>query len=404
MIMVSLRDSISRFCRWMNHRSAGFTLPELLVTLSLLVIVLAVGYAFYFFGNTTFSLGEQRVDLQQNARMAADFITRELRIAERVVIVDDYNELDAIDYDDDEQYYLYYIFARDGSLYYQKAEEDAEPVKLLAVISDKIDFALQFAVSETDNKILQFNLAAVDRADGRSFSLDTEVLILNLDQIEDHAGGTGSALIYQIPAPPNPAIRNITLEPQSHVFEPGYSETVQVAVQTVNVPGGSAVNAEFWHLADDNSVALVEGVAVNPSEPVILDGRADFELHLPADLHFGYYYLQVAVEGVSFPQLRYYYIYPQISNIKVAKEPGEPHYAVTVDTGGVPANTVAIVELVERTDNYEDESLSFELEGSPLVREDGTMQFIIKIHPGLVPKNKVLKITIGKLIEESAPF
>lgn len=64
--------------------SKGLTLIELLVVLSLVGVVLAVGYNLFFYGNTVFRQGESQSNVQRDIRMSADTITKELRNALKV--------------------------------------------------------------------------------------------------------------------------------------------------------------------------------------------------------------------------------------------------------------------------------------------------------------------------------
>jgi len=60
----------------------GFTLVELTLAVALLSIILTSFIAFYFWGLRVFNNGIARAELQQNVRIAADYISRELRFAE----------------------------------------------------------------------------------------------------------------------------------------------------------------------------------------------------------------------------------------------------------------------------------------------------------------------------------
>jgi len=62
-------------------RNRGFTLLETLVSAALFSIVMAGMYALYTTMQSTMSRGELQSDLQQNARVALDQLTRELRMA-----------------------------------------------------------------------------------------------------------------------------------------------------------------------------------------------------------------------------------------------------------------------------------------------------------------------------------
>ena len=339
----------------------GFALLELVIALSLLSIILAMGFMFYFFGVNTFGIGEQQTDVQQNARLAADFITRELRIAEKIVIVDQYEDLALLDFDvDSEEYLVYYLYVDDSRLYYEKIDTPVELHVLLEGISSKVDFDLEFIKSATEENILHFNLSAENKESGRNYSLETEVLVLNLDEIEDFSSGQGKAVFYQIPAPPNPTFRGIQIEPQSHTWNSSGTQNIDVNIQTINVPDGADVKAEFFSLADGTG-----GSPIESAEGAILNNSYSFmgsQFTVSRTLDFGYYYIQVTVESdgddqFSISQRRYYYINPVVIFKELVSRPGNPHLGtVKLETGGIPQETNVIrrtTAFVEE-DYYED--------------------------------------------------
>ncbi len=69
----------------MSHKTpraqAGFTLVEILISLSVFLLVLLAVYQLFDSGRATYSSGQTRVDVQQNARAAVDEMVRELRMA-----------------------------------------------------------------------------------------------------------------------------------------------------------------------------------------------------------------------------------------------------------------------------------------------------------------------------------
>lgn len=65
-----------------NNR--GISIIELLVACSLLVIVLGVGYNFYYYANQTFNFGLEQANLQNDTRIAVETISNELRYAENI--------------------------------------------------------------------------------------------------------------------------------------------------------------------------------------------------------------------------------------------------------------------------------------------------------------------------------
>ena len=192
----------------------GFSLVELMIVISLLAIVLAVSTNFYIFSVRTFEIGEQQANVQQNARLAAGFITKELRIAERVIIVNERENLSELDVVSEDEFFIYHIYLEDGSMYYQKIDTGEGIADSFEGISSNIEFDVLFKASEAQDNLLHFTITAKDVDSGRTYSLETEVLALNANKIEDESDGGGLALLYQIPAPPNPAIMSIILDPQ----------------------------------------------------------------------------------------------------------------------------------------------------------------------------------------------
>lgn len=65
----------------------GFTMLECLAALTVLTLLLGIAGGFYLFGVNHFQAAAERVDLQQNVRVAADFIARELRYARALQLI-----------------------------------------------------------------------------------------------------------------------------------------------------------------------------------------------------------------------------------------------------------------------------------------------------------------------------
>ncbi len=71
----------------------GFTLVELLMGLAILGLVLGTIYGCFFAGTRSWQRGSERMDHQQNGRIAVDSIVRELRYANYVEALSDGKEL-----------------------------------------------------------------------------------------------------------------------------------------------------------------------------------------------------------------------------------------------------------------------------------------------------------------------
>ena len=73
-----------------SNSQKGFSLVELLISLSLLLVVLIMIYSFYYFERKTFERGEDQSVVQENVVLAAQFITDEIRNAEELSLEDSY--------------------------------------------------------------------------------------------------------------------------------------------------------------------------------------------------------------------------------------------------------------------------------------------------------------------------
>ncbi len=74
----------------MRHRlgnQRGFTLAELLVVTAVMGVVMAGVFVFQRGGQQAYLLGSNRVETQQNARIALELMTRELRSARSITTV-----------------------------------------------------------------------------------------------------------------------------------------------------------------------------------------------------------------------------------------------------------------------------------------------------------------------------
>jgi len=421
--------------RKLSGDSSGFTLLELTIVVLLLAFVMILGFTFYFFSIFAFEVGEKQTDVQQNARTVADFISEELRIAERIIVIDEYTgdlkELDLTDLetdlliddidDPDGTFHVYFIFLRDNAIYYQEVDGSDQPAVMLEGISQEVDFDLSFRKGETKDNLLKFNISATRKEDGRTFNLDSEVLALNLDTIEDELLSEvdgeveGTAIVYQVPAP-YPSITGISLIPQIFDYK-DTGETIEVTVTTDEVSDGRTVSLELNRVNYDGTSSPVTSFTLDPPEPVIdVNGQAQLAIQLDNDVYFGDYAVHVSVESVIFPRRRVFYILPVIDLFEVSDIPGEPETEVTIQTSGVEEGTdvkittdpepdgeelfIALVEKIGE-DEYEYYDFTFHPEGdTPKIDGDGKADFYVNIKDHIDDyenKDVFLRTKIGRI-------
>jgi len=126
----------------------GLTLVELMIVLSLLGIILAIGYMYFSFGVQAYDRGERRTIAQHASRLTADFISRELRFAREVEI----NPEGGIS----ESGYRYFYLDNDSIIF---RDEDNNERTLADSQADDMSYSIYFTSHVPDDIVIFFILA-----------------------------------------------------------------------------------------------------------------------------------------------------------------------------------------------------------------------------------------------------
>lgn len=126
----------------------GFSLVELLMGLAILGMVVATIYGCFFAGARSWQKGVERMDHQQNGRIAVDKIIRELRYASYVEALSDNKELCFEFTGDDTIYYFKRVgpAADDLVLIYHHVDNTETQTKIALGIT-----GLSFLIDENSN-------------------------------------------------------------------------------------------------------------------------------------------------------------------------------------------------------------------------------------------------------------
>lgn len=172
---------------------SGFTLIELMLALSILGIILAMGYSFFFFGSNSFRLGGDQSNLQRDMRLTSDFITREVRYAVDIEIV-----TTAPPFGGDGYHYIYHDLSDSIIKYVDPA--GSVNIKTDPVI-DKVIFqfnTVAIEVSDTkENYLLHFTIVGSSETNANNYQIDSEVMLNNIST--KPADGSGSIIRYKKP-------------------------------------------------------------------------------------------------------------------------------------------------------------------------------------------------------------
>lgn len=184
--------------RWASQK--GITLLELVVSLAILGIVLAVGYSFFGFGADSHSRGEQKAIAHQNVRLVVHYIDRQLRYATLVEVLEDADgipEPEDIDADSRENY----LFIDEQHRIIHRDHEGDRTLPSPA-LAEGTAFSLEFesrGVEKAEGKVLYYRVG--DAATGYSIESQVHPENLGVSTIETPSGGnTGIAIRYRQPS------------------------------------------------------------------------------------------------------------------------------------------------------------------------------------------------------------
>lgn len=155
----------------------GFLLTELTVTIALLVVVLAVGFIFFFFCQRSFSEGEKKTIVQSNVRLAANYITKEVRYADKISTTD-------TKMPNDRTYYCLKL----GEDAKRLQEEIISPdnIKHRTITQDSCLEALTFKFDFRNGKpFVWFEIKGHDETSRQKHDISSEVLLVNIKDLKE---------------------------------------------------------------------------------------------------------------------------------------------------------------------------------------------------------------------------
>lgn len=175
----------------------GFTLIELVLAVAFLVIALTLGFSLYNFTNSSFLMAETYTNIQREMRMAASYVSSELRLVYDVELA---NVSDKNDYYDENFHCLY---LNNGSIIHRYKEQETNNFINKTVLDGRLDnvhynIVFSKATNEEGNQkgnIIAF-LLTVDEID---YQIDSSIIAQNLiegQEIEDPDNLNNAQYIY----------------------------------------------------------------------------------------------------------------------------------------------------------------------------------------------------------------
>ncbi len=157
----------------MIKSNSGLSLIELIIALSLLSVVLAIGYNLYHFGTQSFQRGQDSANVQREIRMAADYISSELRLAREVA----FREVsDPLELENDQ----FYFFEDNGSIIHRYLDVDGDVVDRVLLDQDLDGIAYTFKVKKAEGETGALEDVIYFEVITDLYQVDTSVIALNL--------------------------------------------------------------------------------------------------------------------------------------------------------------------------------------------------------------------------------
>jgi prepilin-type N-terminal cleavage/methylation domain-containing protein len=172
--------SLKILCR----KNKGVTLIELLVVLAIIGVVSSLIYSMHLFGIRTFAKGESKSNVQFDARMTLDFITKEVRYASEVQILTNTTSIPANVTTED-----CYIYSEASGTNQVIRYKDKLGTKVVATFN-----TINMNFSTLSNKTLRYNITGVYK--GESFTIYSDVLPLNMLKSGSIINNNGIAIRY----------------------------------------------------------------------------------------------------------------------------------------------------------------------------------------------------------------
>ena len=232
----------------------GFTLIEILVSISLLSLVLLMAYNMHLFNYKVFNKGSSKADIQSTLRLNADFISDRIRYASNIKILPN----KPATFDPLKQY----IYSEGGVLKFNDVGTIIDVAGSLGGVSSTIYF------EDKDAQTVSFKVTGTQKDE--SYEIASSVYMLNVG-----TGGIGESNGAAIEFMPGiPVNANINAKPvESITISPIPSGTAStnkdnsIDFTSVVTPADASINTVMWSVkvngADSPTVASI--ISTGPS-------------------------------------------------------------------------------------------------------------------------------------------
>ncbi|MBS4030508.1 MAG: hypothetical protein KGZ63_03665 [Clostridiales bacterium] len=155
----------------------GLTVIEFIIAFALLNFVLMLVYSSYFVGFRSFQSGEEKSNVQRNIRIAVTFITKEIRNATELVLVDAPPSTSV----GDGYHYIYLAEEKPGLYSILHRTPDGEIISRIQPVLSAITPMFELSQLENGANIIALTLQAANS----NYYLETTINLRNISGITD---------------------------------------------------------------------------------------------------------------------------------------------------------------------------------------------------------------------------
>jgi len=216
-----------------KNNQKGFTLIEILISISLLSLVLLMTYNMHLFNYKVFNRGSSKADIQSNLRLNVDFISDKIRYASNLkILANKPSTFDPL---------KQYIYSEGGVLKFYDVGTLKDVAGSLGGVSSTIYF------EDKDAQTVTFKVYGTQKDE--SYEIDSSVYMLNVGT-GGIAESNGAAIEFMPGIPVNANINakpveSITISPSPSSIE-NIARNNSVNFTAVVTPADASINTVSW--------------------------------------------------------------------------------------------------------------------------------------------------------------
>jgi len=221
----------------------GFTLMETIIAIAIIGLVITLSFSLLVFGQNYFSNSNTQYGIQNDGRITSSYLSKELRFATDIEIIDKGTAVSEIA--SDEPYSYFYI--NDGKLY-----------NFIYENTDYKQVVFGSSISNSNSKFEKVNdetlrIVIESTEDNKNYDIDTEITLENLKLNDINISGSlGTAVKYQteyIESSNDDSVDEdeptISIGSPSGVLKAGESNIITYEVTTSNIESGEFLDVSF---------------------------------------------------------------------------------------------------------------------------------------------------------------